>query len=60
MTPQESTNFLIEVTPEVYSEINRLLEEQDYNSIVLHYSPYWKEMATHLLPNLGLRRKRDE
>ncbi len=43
MSPQEKTNFLIEVTPEVYSEINRLLEEGDYNSIVLHYSPYWSE-----------------
>ena len=43
MSPQEKTNFLIEVTPEVYSEINRLLEEDDYNSIVLHYSPYWSE-----------------
>ena len=45
MTPEEPTNFLIEVTPEVYSKINRLLLDEDYNSIVLHYSPYWKEFA---------------
>lgn len=43
MTPQEPSNFLIEVTPEVYSEMSRLLLSDDMDTIVLHYSPYWKE-----------------
>lgn len=50
MEPRESTNFLIEVTPEVYSEMNRLLLDEDMNSNILHYSPYWKEFA-QLPPN---------
>jgi hypothetical protein len=42
MVPQDKTNFLIEVTPEVKSEINRLLADEADASIVIHYSPYWK------------------
>ena len=45
MEPRDKTNFLVEVTPEVYSEIKRCLLDEDTDSIVMHYSPYWKEFA---------------
>ena len=45
MQPSDKTNFLLEVSPEVYSEIKRLLLDEDADSIVLHYSPYWKEFS---------------
>ena len=50
MEPRDKTNFLVEVTPEVYSEIKRCLLDEDTDSIVMHYSPYWKEFA-QLAPN---------
>jgi hypothetical protein len=42
MTNDEN-NFLIEVTPEVMNELNRLYMHSDTEPVVkLHYSPYWK------------------
>lgn len=44
MQPRNNDNFLIEVTPEVMNELNRLYMHTDEEPIVeLHYSPYWKE-----------------
>lgn len=43
MIPQNQTNFLIEVTKELYNKINRLLPSDDMDTVILHYSPYWKE-----------------
>ena len=44
-TPHDKDNFLIEVTPEVMSELNRLYMHSDDEPVVeLHYSPYWKEL----------------
>ena len=45
MKPRDENNFLIEVTPEVMEELNRLYIHSDDEPIVeLHYSPYWKKM----------------
>lgn len=42
--PRDKKNFLIEVTPEVMSEINRLYMNSDEEPVAeLHYSPYWKK-----------------
>lgn len=42
-TPTNNDNFLIEVTPEVMSEINHIWMNAETEPIVqLHYSPYWK------------------
>jgi len=43
--PRNEENFLIEITPEVMSEINQLWMNSEEEPVVeLHYSPYWKEM----------------
>lgn len=47
MTPNAPTNFLIEISPEVYSEMSRLLLDEDMDTITLHYSPYWKEFSNN-------------
>ena len=45
MKPRDENNFLIDVTPEVMEELNRLYIHSDDEPIVeLHYSPYWKKM----------------
>lgn len=41
--PTNEENFVLEVSPEVYDEIKRLLSDEDADSIELHYSPYWKD-----------------
>jgi len=42
-------NFLIEVTPDVMNELNRLYMNADEEPIVkLHYSPYWKNTEEQL------------
>lgn len=44
MKPDNSGNFLIEVTPEVINELNRLYMHSDTEPVVvMHYSPYWGE-----------------
>lgn len=45
MKPRDESNFLIEVTPEVMSELNRLYMHVDEEPVVeLHFSPYWKKL----------------
>jgi len=45
--PKGKKNFIIEVTPEVMSEINRIWMHSDEEPVVeLYYSPYWKEIKT--------------
>lgn len=44
MTPRNENNFLVEVTKEIWHEVNRLLSEEETDSIEVHYSPYWKEL----------------
>ena len=44
MKPTDENNYLIEVTPEVMSELYSLYMRSDEEPIVeLHYSPYWKK-----------------
>lgn len=44
MKPRDENNFLIEVAPEVMSELDRLYMHVDEEPVVeLHYSPYWKK-----------------
>ena len=44
MKPKNPDNFLIEVTPEVIDELNRLYMHSDTEPVVvMHYSPYWME-----------------
>lgn len=51
MNPKNPDNFLIEVTPEVIYELNRLYMHSDTEPVVvMHYSPYWREFA-QLAPN---------
>lgn len=46
MKPRNENNFLIEVTPEVIGELNRIYMHSDTEPVVeLHYSPYWKASA---------------
>lgn len=43
--PRNKDNFLIEVTPEVMDELNRLyMHVEDEPVVELHYSPYWKKL----------------
>lgn len=43
MKPRDENNFLIEVTPEVMDELNRIYMHSDDEPVEeLHYSPYWK------------------
>jgi hypothetical protein len=43
MKPRNESNFLVEITPEVMDELNRLYMHSDEEPIAeLHYSPYWK------------------
>lgn len=42
MKPNNENNFLIEVTPEVASELRQLFMHSDDEPYVLHFSPYWK------------------
>ena len=47
MKPHDEHNFLVEITPEVMDELNRLYMHSDEEPIVeLHYSPYWNKLAT--------------
>ena len=42
--PHDENNFLVEITPEVYDELNRIYMHSDTEPIAqLHYSPYWKD-----------------
>lgn len=46
MTPRNENNFLIEVTPEVMDELNRIYMHSDTEPIeYLHYSPYWSKLS---------------
>lgn len=41
--PRNKENFLIEVTPEVMDELNRIYMHSDIEPVEeLHFSPYWK------------------
>lgn len=43
MKPRDESNYLVEVTPEVMSEINQIWMHSDTEPIAeLHFSPYWK------------------
>ena len=43
MTPRDEKNFLVEITPEIMDELNRMYMHSDTEPIAeLHYSPYWK------------------
>lgn len=46
MKPNNENNFLIEVTPEVASELRQLFMHADEEPYVLHFSPYWKPLTT--------------
>ena len=55
MTPHNPNNFLVEITPEVMGELNRLYMHSDDEPIAeLHYSPYWSEHK--LAPQLQSQR----
>ncbi len=42
MKPHDESNFLIEVTPEIIDELNRIYMHSDTEPVVeIHYSPYW-------------------
>jgi hypothetical protein len=42
--PRDKNNFLIEITPAVMGELNKLYMHSDTEPVVeLHYSPYWKK-----------------
>lgn len=44
--PHDKSNFLVEITPEVMDELNRLYMQSDEEPIVeLHYSPYWTKQT---------------
>ena len=44
MKPRNENNFLVEVTPEVMSELNRQYMHTETEPVAeLHYSPYWKD-----------------
>jgi len=46
MTPHNEDNFLIEVTPQVMDELNRLYMNAEQEPVAeIHYSPYWKEQS---------------
>ena len=48
MKPRNEENFLVEITPEVKSELNRIYMNSDIEPIVeLHYSPYWKQLKSN-------------
>lgn len=41
--PRNKENFLIEVTPEVMDELNRIYMHSEIEPVEeLHFSPYWK------------------
>lgn len=45
--PTNEENYLIEVTPEVMDELNRMFMHVDEEPYVeLHYSPYWKSQSS--------------
>lgn len=47
MTPRNENNFLVEITPEVMNELNRIYMHSEEEPIAeLHYSPYWRERTT--------------
>lgn len=44
--PRNKDNFLIEVTPDVLNELQKLYMNVDEEPVVeTHYSPYWKETS---------------
>lgn len=48
MKPRNENNFLVEITPEVMDELNRLYMHSDDEPIAeLHYSPYWGNAQTN-------------
>ncbi len=47
MQSRDKSNFLIEITPEVMAELNRLYMHSDTEPVVeLHFSPYWGKSVT--------------
>ena len=60
MKPRNEDNFLIEVTPEVMDELNRLYMNSDEQPIVeLHFSPYWKAKTNQTSPPNNVKDKDD-
>ncbi len=58
MTPRNENNFLIEVTKEVMDEIRRYWMGSDDDPVAeLHYSPYWKDLATKTKSEIGELKK---
>lgn len=46
--PRNEDNFLIEVTPAIMDELNRIWMNAEEEPVVeLHYSPYWKKLKEH-------------
>lgn len=46
MKPKNKNNFLIEVTPEIMDELNRMYMHSDIEPVAeLHYSPYWERLT---------------
>lgn len=42
--PRNEDNYLVEITPEILSELYQLYMHSDVDPIVeMYYSPYWKE-----------------
>lgn len=40
--PKDKKNFIIEITPEIMDELNRIYMNSDIEPVVtIHYSPYW-------------------
>jgi len=42
--PNDESNFLIEITPELHQRIKEELGDAYDDNRILHYSPYWKMM----------------
>lgn len=52
MKPRNEDNFLIEVTPEIMSEINRLWMHSEEEPVTeLHHSPYWGKLKEEVKAN---------
>lgn len=50
--PKDENNFLVEITPEVKDELNRMFMHSDEEPIVeLHYSPYWIKEESYPIVN---------
>ncbi len=42
--PNDESNFLIELSPQLYIRIKHELGDAFIDNCELHYSPYWKAM----------------